>query len=454
MKKILTLLLLLGSFLYSCPMCKMEVPMVAVKSKVISKDNKTEFHITWEFNKSFVSTLTMYDENKNGKIDESEQKLIKETLEVYLKDNNYLTIIQLCDKNKEPDDKNDLKIVAFNKQMKIIKDHMYYKYSFKGDFSLKKDSYLFMKFFDKNYSFNFMMKEVKIDGFEGYKKVIKKEDVATVNFFEGNNTIVKKEIKASVVEYVDEPEELTMMEEFSERLRELKDKLEQTLQNIKDSNSISSYIWLLLFSLGYGILHAIGPGHGKSLVSAYFLANDNSYIKAMSVSTLIGLVHTFSAFILTYVIYYVLNSIFASYFTKIEDMAIKVSAVVIIIIALYLLNKKIKARKNHHNHAHTSCGCGSCSTKSTDIGVILGAGLVPCPGTVTIFIFCLSLDMVFVGFLSAIFMSIGMSIIIFVAAMLSIKVRKQTHSNEKLIKFFEYASLFFILGLGLVLLIS
>ena len=62
--------------------------------------------------------------------------------------------------------------------------------------------------------------------------------------------------------------------------------------------------------------------------------------------------------------------------------------------------------------------------------------------------------MAFIGFLSAVFMSIGMSIIIFIAAILSIKVRKETHQNEKLIKFFEYASLFFILGLGLVLLIS
>ncbi|HIO90941.1 MAG TPA: hypothetical protein EYG69_04130 [Campylobacterales bacterium] len=122
--------------------------------------------------------------------------------------------------------------------------------------------------------------------------------------------------------------------------------------------------------------------------------------------------------------------------------------------AVYLLFKKIKAHKVHHTHEHTSCGCGSCSTKSTDIGVILGAGLVPCPGTVTIFIFCLSLDMVFIGFLSAVFMSIGMSIIIFIVAILSIKARKETHQNEKLIKFFEYASLFFILGLGLVLLIS
>jgi len=51
------------------------------------------------------------------------------------------------------------------------------------------------------------------------------------------------------------------MEKFSQKLRELKELLEATLQDIKENNSISSYLWLLLFSLRYGVLHAIGPGH-------------------------------------------------------------------------------------------------------------------------------------------------------------------------------------------------
>ena len=51
------------------------------------------------------------------------------------------------------------------------------------------------------------------------------------------------------------------MEKFSQKLRELKELLEATLQDIKENNSISSYLWLLLFSLGYGVLHAMGPGH-------------------------------------------------------------------------------------------------------------------------------------------------------------------------------------------------
>jgi ABC-type nickel/cobalt efflux system permease component RcnA len=85
--------------------------------------------------------------------------------------------------------------------------------------------------------------------------------------------------------------------------------------------------------------------------------------------------------------------------------------------------------------------------------VIISAGIVPCPGTVTIFLFTISLGIYFVGFLSAVFMSLGMSLIIFITAYLSSKVRSTASSNQTMIKLFEYGSLVFILSLGIMLLI-
>lgn len=99
-----------------------------------------------------------------------------------------------------------------------------------------------------------------------------------------------------------------------------------------------------------------------------------------------------------------------------------------------------------------SYGCSACNTKSEDLGVILAAGVVPCPKTVTIFIFTFGLGIYYVGFLSAIFMSLGMSLVIFITAYLSIHVRKKSSSNSVLKKVLEYGSLLFILCLGLFLL--
>ena len=62
----------------------------------------------------------------------------------------------------------------------------------------------------------------------------------------------------------------TFVESLSKILKDLTIDIKDSLNDIDESNSIQAYIWLLLFSFGYGILHAIGPGHGKSLVSSYF----------------------------------------------------------------------------------------------------------------------------------------------------------------------------------------
>ena len=57
---------------------------------------------------------------------------------------------------------------------------------------------------------------------------------------------------------------------------------------------------ILAFSLAYGIIHALGPGHGKALISGYLLANPTlktSHVLRMGF--FIALVHALSALVLT-----------------------------------------------------------------------------------------------------------------------------------------------------------
>jgi len=51
-------------------------------------------------------------------------------------------------------------------------------------------------------------------------------------------------------------------------------------------------------------------------------------------------------------------------------------------------------------------------------------------------------------------MSLGMSVIIYITALLSIKIRDKSSSNTKLLKVLEYGSLVFILALGIILFIA
>ena len=155
---------------------------------------------------------------------------------------------------------------------------------------------------------------------------------------------------------------------------------------------------------------------------------------------------------MTLVVYYLFSVLFSNFFLDVEKVTEKISAIIIILIALYMLYKKYK-KNVEHKHGDSTCGCGGCQSKGTDFGVIVSSGIVPCPGTVTIFLFTFGLGIVFVGFVSAIAMSVGMSLVIFVTAYLSSKVRKSSNQNTKLVKTLEYGSLLFILSLGIILLI-
>ena len=446
---------------FACALCRVDIPMVFVNVIVTALPNKTHFHIKWDFHPLFVSQLTAYDKNHDGIYEEKEKRRIQDTLEVYIAKYNYLANITYT--KKYLSSSKDIVIKPKSTKIVIKKKSMYYAFDFDSNFVLKDNHILKIMFKDSNRNFNFRLKDVNLKGYKD-KYIIKILSIKSQIILSSSPILQKRKQDIKIREGIISNEKsikINFLNRLSKELAKYKNKIKNYLNDIKYNNTVSSYIWLLFFSFVYGIIHAIGPGHGKTLVGSYFLSNNSSLVKAFNISLLIGIIHTFSAFFLTIFIYFVLHFVFSSFITNIEYVATKVSAVFIISIALYLIYKKFKTSKKinamnftAHNPNISSCGCHACNTKSEDLGVILAAGIVPCPGTVTIFIFTFGLGIYYVGFLSAVFMSLGMSLIIFITAFLSINIRKKSSKNNKLTKFFEYGSLIFILLLGLFLFVA
>lgn len=464
-------------------MCQMQIPEVKVSADITNKDSSTLFDIKWHFDKTFVDTLSIYDVNKNGKFEPEEKKELKGILVDYIKEFNYLTRVEYGQKGKKFYSHRSNTIKPFEDKLYFKDQDMFYSYSFELDFKLQKDHKIYLAFEDMNGNFKFKIKDLNLKNYEGLKYYEPKLSDAFIRFYKKtaleNDKIVEKSQQQSLLKPALKQEPANgddagiFIEYLSQQLKLIKIEIETLLKDIKENNSLVSYFWLLLFSFIYGVVHAIGPGHGKTLVGTYFLSEDRSYAKAFSIASLIGIVHTFSAFLLTLFIYNFIGFLFKDTLVDTESAATKLSALLIISIALYLIYKKVKPSKtttmsfqtapklsgiavSSPKQIHTqslSCGCNACKTTSSDLWVVLAAGIVPCPGTVTIFIFTFGLGIYFIGFLSAVFMSMGMGLIIFLTALLSTKVRKRTSKNTKLIKTLEYGSLVFILFLGVVLLI-
>jgi len=478
MKFLVLIFLLLQNSIYACTLCTADVPQVLVDTEIKYDSKKTFFDIKWKFHEKFVSSLTQYDLNENNTFDKDEQLLIEESLLTYLENLHYLTDIEYKSINNQEQSEYIQNIEPSFLKLDFKDNAMTLHYKFSLPFILSNKNKLFIAFNDENDNFRFTLKNIVLNNYpHGYslqKKIVESSIIfndSTLVSTQSSLSIPKAK-KTLIYEEKEPIQTPTYIEVLSEKLSQIKENLQLLLKDIKENNTLSSYIWLLLFSFLYGIVHAIGPGHGKSLVGSYFISQDKSYTKAFIVSCLIGIVHTFSAFLLTLIVYNSIGFIFNSTLINIEQIATKISATIIIMIALYLLYKKVKKTKQNFvftqapeqsfvasatNTKHTqtlSCACNGCKTTSTDLSIILAAGIIPCPGTVTIFIFTMSLGIYFIGFLSALFMSAGMSLIIFITAIISVKLRKSTNQNTTIIKILEYGSLVFIFMLGLFLLFS
>lgn len=222
---------------------------------------------------------------------------------------------------------------------------------------------------------------------------------------------------------------------------------------------------ILLFSLIYGVVHAAGPGHGKTLVAGYFSANERSYPRALSIALLIAATHVISALLLSIVLYGFIHTMFSQTMQDVALYTTRLSGIIILIITLYLARQKwfyyrpkpqiirFSVTPQHESR----CGCHSCKTtaNSTDLGLILGAGIVPCPGTVIVFLFALSMEMFWLGALSAVVMSLGMGLTIALTAAAGTALRKKSRSyGERVLRFVDIGSVVIMFAAGTFLLFA
>jgi len=193
--------------------------------------------------------------------------------------------------------------------------------------------------------------------------------------------------------------------------------ISSTIRSINDENILSTSILILSISFLYGLIHAAGPGHGKALVAFYFTSNKSDYKKAFKMGYMISIAHAISALIFTFGIFYILKTMFRKNFNEMSMVAMEISASMIICVGLYLIFSAYKSKNLKEEKLEKQ-------TKSEYI-VALSAGIVPCPGVMTIVLFCIILKQYTLGILAAITMSIGMGLTISLAGILSILLNKK-----------------------------
>ena len=90
--------------------------------------------------------------------------------------------------------------------------------------------------------------------------------------------------------------------------RDLTQAMTGAVRRLKTGDPIASTAFLGFISFLYGVLHAVGPGHGKFVISSYALANRQTMRRGIALSFMAALVQALSAIALVAVVTAVLKA--------------------------------------------------------------------------------------------------------------------------------------------------
>ena len=230
---------------------------------------------------------------------------------------------------------------------------------------------------------------------------------------------------------------------------ELKNFISSNMREIGENFDIGTFFLIFLISFLYGIIHAIGPGHGKALISSYLLqGNENKYKKAVKIGYFISLFHTLSAVIITIPMYYLFDIIVSRNFDKPYEVMIRISGVLIILSGIYLIYEIYFSKSDDGEKKLYKF-------KNKDVMFSFIAGIVPCPGVMSVLFFSILLKQVYIGIIAAISISLGMGTTITLVGLSTLYFKNRKFMNKSIIpKTLNIVSIFFILTFGSILILS
>ncbi|PST91239.1 hypothetical protein C9I91_09210 [Photobacterium jeanii] len=203
---------------------------------------------------------------------------------------------------------------------------------------------------------------------------------------------------------------------------------------------------LMSLSFFYGVLHSLGPGHGKIVVSTYIATHPSKVKTSLWITVLSALVQAVVAIALVSVLKFVFNSSMREVSAH-ADTFITLSFYAVIALGAGLLLRSVRMlwharqRQNcehtHHHHSahshdhHQCCNHApsaervnqSNSYKET-LSIIASIGIRPCTGAIMVLLFALMVDMYWMGMLSALMMAVGTAITTSTLAMMTITGKK------------------------------
>jgi nickel/cobalt transporter (NicO) family protein len=211
--------------------------------------------------------------------------------------------------------------------------------------------------------------------------------------------------------------------------------------------------WVVLASLGaalfWGMAHALSPGHGKAIVTAYLVGQRGTPRHAALLGVIVTATHTVGVFALGLV------TLLLSRFIVPDELypwLNLVAGVLVVAIGISVLRARWRHRRHHadhHNHPHDH----DLSRRSL-VAVGISGGLLPCPSALVVLLGAISLHRVAFGMLLVVAFSLGLALTITgigLVAVLGRRLFRRVSFEGRLVSLLPAASALVILAAGVAM---
>jgi ABC-type nickel/cobalt efflux system permease component RcnA len=253
-----------------------------------------------------------------------------------------------------------------------------------------------------------------------------------------------------------------------EQQHKLQGALATSVKRMKTDDPMSGALALAALSFLYGILHAIGPGHGKAIISSYVVANEETVRRGVLISFIAAGLQALTAIALVGVVLIGLNAT-GLQVNAWSNYLESVSYALIAAVGLYLLLTQLArlwrgwrkapasragASHSHHDHDHGHQhrhdhdhgpqhhahphgeACDHCDhivdarqlagpfSWRKVLAVVFSVGIRPCTGAILVLVFAVTQGVFWAGVAATFAMALGTAITVAALATLALGSRE------------------------------
>jgi len=201
--------------------------------------------------------------------------------------------------------------------------------------------------------------------------------------------------------------------------RRIQQTLSTSLQDIRSGHGALALWGLIAVCFGYGVVHTLGPGHGKAVVVAYFLdsTRPRAWIEGLFAGGWIAFTHTLAALLLAAGLKAFATVGLLGAVREVRNVEI-VSYVLILLIGLWRLWAGITGRLHEHvhgdhphDHDHVHAHRHEPARRTIAGWLLLtAAGIAPCAGALIIILLSVALGVLWAGVVGVIAIALGMAL--------------------------------------------